>query len=70
MLYPAVSELEKAAQSRYALVILIAKHARKLAEDAEAGKIELTGKPVSMAINDIANGKVYIKNPETLVMGE
>ena len=70
MLYPAVSELEKATKSRYALVLMIAKRARKLAEDAEEGKIELTEKPVTMAINDIANGKVYIKNPEVVEVTE
>ncbi len=70
MLYPAVSELEKATKSRYALVLMIAKRARKLAEEAEAGDIELTEKPVTMAINDIANGKVYIKNPEVVNAAE
>lgn len=70
MLYPAVSELEKATKSRYALVLMIAKRARKLAEEAEAGNIELTEKPVTMAINDIANGKVYIKNPEVVNAAE
>ncbi len=69
MLYPAVSELEKATKSRYALVLMIAKRARQLAEDAEKNKIELTDKPVTMAINDIADGKVFIKNPE-IVSGD
>lgn len=61
MLYPAVSELEKVTSSRYALVILAAKRARQISEKAEAEEIELTDKPVKLAINDIANGKISIK---------
>ncbi len=61
MLYPAVGELEKAAESRYALVILTAKRARQISEQAEANEVELNDKPVKLAINDIASGKVVIK---------
>lgn len=61
MLYPAVGELEKAAESRYALVILAAKRARQISEQAEANEVELNDKPVKLAINDIADGKVIIK---------
>ena len=62
MLYPAVSELEKVTQSRYALVIMTAKRAREIAAYAEANDIDLTDKPVKLAITDIANGKVAIRN--------
>jgi DNA-directed RNA polymerase subunit omega len=65
MLYPAVAELEKAAESRYALVILTAKRARQISEEAEANEIELNDKPVKLAINDIANGKAFIKEDVT-----
>lgn len=65
MLYPAVSELEKVSNSRYALVIMAAKRARQIAAQAEADEIELTDKPVKLAITDIANGKVTIKNSES-----
>ncbi len=61
MLYPAVGELEKATESRYALVIMTAKRARQISEEAEANEVELNDKPVKLAINDIANGKVVIK---------
>ena len=66
MLYPAVSELEKVIQSRYALVIMTAKRARQISEKAEESKTELTDKPVKLAISDIADGKVRIKNLEVL----
>ncbi len=62
MLYPAVSELEKVTQSRYALVIMTAKRARQISEKADRCDIELTDKPVKLAINDIASGKVSIKD--------
>ena len=53
--------MEKAAESRYALVILAAKRARQISEQAEASEVELNDKPVKLAINDIADGKVIIK---------
>jgi DNA-directed RNA polymerase subunit omega len=62
MLYPAVAELEKVTRSRYALVIMAAKRARQISEYAEKNEIELNEKPVKMAINDIANGKVELKS--------
>ena len=62
MLYPAVSELEKVTKSRYALVITIAKRAREISEAAEATGAELAEKPVKLAIMDIFNGKVTVKD--------
>ena len=44
--------------SRYALVTVTAKRARQLLEISENNKIPLTDKPVKLAINDIATGKV------------
>ena len=64
MLYPAVSELENKSNSRYALVIMTAKRARQLSEEANAGEIELPHKPVKMAIMDIASGKVTVRATE------
>ena len=64
MLYPAVSELEQATRSRYAIVIMTAKRARQISAEAEANNVELTDKPVKLAIKDIAAGKVLIKVEE------
>ena len=61
MLYPAVSELENKMKSRYALVIMTAKRARQISEQANAEMTDLPHKPVKMAIMDIAAGKVSIK---------
>lgn len=61
MLYPPISELESITKSRYALVIVTAKRARQLLENAEANKVSLEDKPVKLAIEDIASGKVKCK---------
>ena len=61
MLYPAIGELEKVTHSRYALVIITAKRARQLLEASETNKIPLSDKPVKLAIQDIASGKVTYK---------
>ena len=61
MLYPPISELEAITNSRYSLVIVTAKRARQLLENSELNKVELTDKPVKLAIQDIASGKVRCK---------
>ncbi len=61
MLYPAIGELEKVTQSRYALVTITAKRARQLLEASEQNGTPLSDKPVKLAINDIALGKVRCK---------
>ena len=61
MLYPAIGDLEKVTNSRYALVTITAKRARQLLEASEQSGIPLTDKPVKLAINDIAQGKVTCK---------
>ncbi len=62
MLYPAIGELEKVTQSRYALVTITAKRARQLLEQSEQEGTTLADKPVKLAINDIANGVVKCKD--------
>lgn len=58
MLYPAMSELLKEVNGRYLLVNLAARRAREIAEYAEEEKIELSDKPVSLAVHEIADGKL------------
>lgn len=59
MLYPTMPELLKQVNnSRYLLVNVIAHRAREIALDAETHGIPLDDKPVSMAINEIAEGKI------------
>ena len=61
MLYPAIGDLEKVTHSRYALVIITAKRARQLLDQSENNGIILNDKPVKMAINDIAAGRIICK---------
>ena len=58
MLYPPVSELLKHVDSRYLLVNVIAHRARQIAMEAEALHEDLEEKPVTMAINEVAEGKL------------
>lgn len=58
MLYPPVAELLKHVDSRYLLVNVVAKRAREIAEDAEQMQEELTEKPVTLAIREVAAGNL------------
>ncbi len=58
MLYPPVADLLKNVESRYLLVNLVAQRARKIAEEAEAAQEELLDKPVTLAIREVADGKL------------
>lgn len=58
MLYPPVADLLKNVYSRYLLVNVVAQRARQIAEDAEANQEELTEKPVTLAIREVADGKL------------
>lgn len=58
MLYPPVTDLLKNVSSRYLLVNLIAHRAREIAAEAEEFKEELPDKPVTLAIHEVADGKL------------
>ena len=58
MLYPPVAELLKNVQSRYLLVNVVASRARQIAVEAEELDEELTDKPVTLAIREVAEGKL------------
>lgn len=58
MLYPPVADLLKDIQSRYLLVNVVAHRARQIAADAEEFNEELPEKPVTMAIKEVADGKL------------
>lgn len=61
MLYPAMKDLLKQVPSRYQLVNVVAQRARKIADSAEETQIPLEDKPVSMAIQDVADGKICVE---------
>ena len=56
MLKPTDIERLKGKNSRYAVVIGVAKRARSIAQDANDNGVVLTEKPVSMAILDFTEG--------------
>ena len=58
MLYPPVADLLKDVQSRYLLVNVVAHRARQIAAEAEEFGEELTEKPVTLAIREVAEGKL------------
>ena len=58
MLYPPMSDLLKEIPSRYMLVNVVAQRARQIASEAEDSGIPLDDKPVSIAIREVAEGKV------------
>ena len=57
MLRPTDIEKLKGKESRYAVVVGIAKRARDIAENAEAENVILPEKPVSMAIQAFSAGQ-------------
>ena len=58
MLYPPVADLLKNVDSRYLLVNVVAQRARQIAQEAEEMQEELPQKPVTMAIQEVADGKL------------
>ena len=56
MLYPPVADMLKNVDSRYLLVNVVAHRARQIAAEAEAFQEELTDKPVTLAIREVAAG--------------
>lgn len=65
MLYPPVADLLKNVDSRYLLVNVVARRARQIAEEAEELQEELTEKPVTLAIQEVADGKLSATLKET-----
>lgn len=58
MIYPPITDLVKKTGSRYALVIKTAKRARQLVEGAQKLSDVKTSKDVTVALNEIYEGKV------------
>ena len=58
MIYPPITELVKKTGSRYALVIETAKRTRQLVEGAQRLSDVKTSKDVTVAVNEIFEGKI------------
>lgn len=62
MLYPAMNKLTEYIPNRYMMVNVVARRARHIAAEAEANGEHLEEKPVTEAINEVAEGK-FVANP-------
>ena len=64
MLKPTDIEQLKGDNSRYAVVIGVAKRARDIAMEAETNGVKMTDKTVSLAIDDFKRGDYVFGNEE------
>lgn len=60
---PSLDQLLDKVDSRYALVVMAAKRARVLTDKTNAGVIQGNEKPVSIALREIAAGKIRARRP-------
>ena len=70
MLYPAMNKLTAHVPNRYMLVNVVARRARQIAETAEEAGEPLTEKPVTLAIHEVADGKLDASDMDLSVMAE
>ena len=60
MLKPAMKDLLCQVPSRYQLVNVVAHRARQIASQAEDEGYPLNEKPVTLALNEVADGKIEL----------
>lgn len=65
MLYPAMNKLTANVPNRYLLVNVVARRARQIAEEAEMTGLHLDEKPVTLAIHEVADGKLTSGDADT-----
>lgn len=64
MLYPAMNKLTANVPNRYLLVNVVARRARQIAQEAEDLGEKMDVKPVTLAINEVADGKLSVAASE------
>ena len=67
MLYPAMNKLTEYIPNRYMMVNVVARRARQIAAEAEATGEHLTEKPVTLAINEVAEGDYRANSIDTTI---
>ena len=67
MLYPAMNKLNEYIPNRYMLVNVVARRARQIALEAENNGQILEDKPVTMAINEVAEGLFDASTIDTVI---
>ena len=70
MLYPAMNKLTSYVPNRYMLVNVVARRARQIAEAAEETGELLEEKSVTLAIHEVAEGKLDASGMDLTVKGE
>ena len=67
MLYPAMNTLNEYIPNRYMMVNVVARRARQIALEAENNGQILEDKPVTMAINEVAEGLFDASTIDTVI---
>ena len=70
MLYPAMNKLTGYVPNRYMLVNVVARRARQIAEDAEERGTHLDDKPVTLAVHEVADGKLDASHMDLTIRDE
>ena len=61
MLYPAMNKLTANIPNRYLLVNVVARRARQISQEAEDLGEKMTVKPVTLAIQEVADGMLSVE---------
>ena len=67
MLYPAMRDLLNKVPSRYKLVNVVAHRAREISTEAELAGEPLDEKSVSIAIQEVADGKIRVDAADVVI---
>ena len=67
MLYPAMSKLNSYVPNRYLLVNVVARRARQIAQEAEDCGEPMDVKPVTVAINEVAEGQYSVAAADIVI---
>lgn len=62
MLRPSMSDILKNGESYYSFVVAVAKRARQIACEYDARHELLDDKPVSLAVDEFASGKIRVSD--------
>ena len=62
MLEVPMNQLLKEVPSRYMLVNVVAQRARQIATEAEEAELSLEDKPVTIAIREVADGRLHVED--------
>ena len=70
MIYPSADKIDKEMDSKYALVVLAAKRAKQLKEGARPLIETRSTNPITIALEEIATGKLKYRFDETSLAGQ